>query len=261
MPELPDVETFRRYFEAASLFQQVTEVMIKETRILSEVTAQDLEIRLIGHQFESAQRRGKYLFTRLENQSWVVFHFGMTGSLQYFRDVEGEPAYTRFRIGFAQGNSLAYINVRKLGLITFTERLEDFIQMKNLGPDALEMSPEEFRKRLIDRRGSAKSILMDQSFLSGIGNIYSDEILFQAGIHPEQEVKQLDGKMISTLYNAMKEVLETAIEVRADTDRLPKTYIIPHRKKGGVCPKCGNTLIQERIGGRTGYYCPEHQRG
>jgi formamidopyrimidine-DNA glycosylase len=145
-------------------------------------------------------------------------------------------------------------------MVGLTGDIGTFTQEKNLGPDALDLRYEQFQKILSGKRGSVKSILMNQGILSGIGNIYSDEILFQAGIYPKGRIEKMEEKSIHTLYDTIKEVLETAIEVRADVDNLPRTYLIPHREKGGICPKCGHTLTPIRVVGRTAYYCPEHQR-
>jgi formamidopyrimidine-DNA glycosylase len=104
-----------------------------------------------------------------------------------------------------------------------------------------------------------KSVLMDQSLISGIGNIYSDEILFQAGIHPEKGVDTLDEKAIHHLFMTLREVLETAIEAGAEIEKLPDTFLIPHREKKGVCPRCGLPLHTVTVSGRTSYYCPQQQ--
>jgi formamidopyrimidine-DNA glycosylase len=259
LPELPDVETFRRYFDATSLHQEIEGVKVEAPRILSGVTAPDLEKALVGDQFKSSQRVGKYLFAGLEKGLWIVFHFGMTGSFQYFKDPGDEPEHTVVLISFTKGYHLSFIDIRKFGLISLTESIDAFTSQKELGPDALSITEEEFHKLLEGRWGSVKSTLMNQSVLSGIGNIYSDEILFQAAIHPERNVDTLDEKTIHRLFTTIQEVLETAIDAGADIEKLPKSFIIPHRKKGGICPHCGEPLVSTPVNGRTAYYCPELQ--
>jgi formamidopyrimidine-DNA glycosylase len=260
MPELPDVETFRRYFDATSLHQKIEAVRVEAARLLSGIRFADLERSLVGDQFLSSQRVGKYLFGELK-ASWMVFHFGMTGSFRYFRDPADEPAHTGVLIRFDNGNHLAYIDVRKFGMIGLTGSIDAFIQEKQLGLDALAVTEDEFRKLLEGRRGSVKSILMNQSIISGIGNIYSDEILFQAGIHPEKGIDTLDENAIHGLFVTIKEVLETAIGVGADVTKLPDSYLIPHREKKGICPHCGKPLRTLSMGGRTAYFCAERQHG
>ncbi|MDD3552476.1 MAG: hypothetical protein PHH39_09995, partial [Methanothrix soehngenii] len=103
-----------------------------------------------------------------------------------------------------------------------------------------------------------KSLLLNQRLISGIGNLYSDEALFQAGIHPQS--RSLDEMQLSHLISIIKEVLRTSISVRADFDRLPESYLLRHRHPGGRCPRDGTLLRHEKLGGRTCYYCPQHQR-
>jgi formamidopyrimidine-DNA glycosylase len=261
MPELPDVETFRRYFDATSLHQEIEGVQVKESTLLAGVTQPTLEHALLGNQFQSSERVGKYLFGRLNQGDWLVFHFGMTGSFQYFKDPAAEPDHTGILIRFTNGYHLAYIDVRKFGMITLAKSIDSFISEKKLGPDALTISFEQFRELLKGRHSSVKSILMNQSIVSGIGNIYSDEILFQAGIRPEKRVDSLKDEMVHTLYTTIRDVLETAIEAGAATEKLPKTYLIPHRERGGICPRCGRPLFTTKVSGRTTYFCPENQHG
>jgi Formamidopyrimidine-DNA glycosylase len=259
MPELPDVEVFRRYFDATSLHKDVREVQVNVPRVLAGITASGLREKLVGDQFRSSQRVGKYLFGALKN-SWMVFHFGMTGRLYSYRAPAKQPDHTAVLIQFDHGDTLAYIDIRKFGKIALTPSIESFVRNTDLGPDVLSISEEAFTDRLRGMRGSAKSTLMNQSILAGIGNIYSDEILFQAGIHPETRIDTLDRETIHRLFVTLREVLETAIEAGAEVDALPGTFLIPQRKKGGTCPHCGHPLHTRTFGGRTSYFCPERQR-
>ncbi len=259
MPELPDVETFRRYLDTTSLHKQIDDVTVNAPRILYKITSSDLQNRLKGDQFRSSERIGKYLFAELQ-ASWMVFHFGMTGRFLHFNDPADEPDHTAALIRFVTGDYLAYIDVRKFGLIALTEDIETFVTEKGLGPDALTINEEEFHRVLTGKKGSAKATLMDQSILSGIGNIYSDEILFQARLHPERSIDTLDKEEIHRLFVVMQQVLKIAIDAGAEPDKLPEDYIIPHRKKGGTCPRCGQPLHTITVGGRTSYFCPNQQK-
>jgi formamidopyrimidine-DNA glycosylase len=259
MPELPDVETFRRYFDATSLHKKITGVQVNAERVLYRLTPAGLQKGLEGDQFRSSERVGKYLFGELK-ASWMVFHFGMTGSFQYFKDPEDEPDHTAVLIRFGNGYNLAYIDIRKFGLIALTESVETFSKEKDLGEDALSIREDAFTELLQGKRGSIKTALMDQSLISGIGNIYSDEILFQAGIHPERGLDLLDKTELHHLFLTLREVLETAIDAGAEIGKFPDTYIIPHREKGGICPRCGQPLHTVKVGGRTAYFCPNRQK-
>lgn len=260
MPELPDVEVFGQYFDATSLHQEIAEVEVHSRQVLEDVSAQELETALRGRTFESTRRHGKWLFVELDDGNWLVLHFGMTGFLKYFKDEGNEPAHSRLLIQFSNGYHLAYDSQRKLGEIDLIEDVEHFISEHDLGPDALGLKLDEFREILADRRGMIKSALMDQSLMAGIGNVYSDEILFQAGIHPRATVSQLDEGTLETLFRRMKQVLHTAIECRADPAQFPDSYITLHRHRDGKCPKCGGEIEQVKVSGRTAYSCPECQK-
>ena len=118
----------------------------------------------------------------------------------------------------------------------------------------------EFKKMFTKHRGAVKSILMNQKLIAGIGNIYADEILFHARMHPSAEIADLDDKALAKLFRAMRYILEKAIETKADVDRMPKSWLLPHRGKGGKCPRCGRELKSSKIGGRTAWFCPHCQR-
>jgi formamidopyrimidine-DNA glycosylase len=261
MPELPDVETFRRYLDATSLHQEIEKVEVRSRQILEGVSAQELKDGLEGRTFESTRRHGKYLFVELDDANWLVLHFGMTGHLKYFKDMEKDPPYDRLLITFANGYHLAYDAQRKLGEVALTEDVEEFIEEKGWGPDALKSSFDlaAFKEALAGRRGMAKSTLMNQHIVAGIGNVYSDEILFQMGIHPRTKVNQLDGETLEELFHTMKEVLQKAIDRQADADQFPDDYITPHRYDDGECPRCGGEIERVKVSGRSAYYCPDCQ--
>jgi len=128
--------------------------------------------------------------------------------------------------------------------------------VEKLGPDAMadEVDRERFIELLQGRRGAIKSTLMNQSILAGIGNVYSDEILFQAGIHPETPVDDLNAADLGRLYTTMRRVLRVTTEKQADIDRFPDGYLLPKRDEG-VCPKCRGDLQTLKVGGRTTVFC------
>ncbi len=260
MPELPDVEVFRRYFNATALHQKIGSVSVHSNRILNGISPKRLKAALEGHPFSATRRHGKHLFAEA-NGNWLVLHFGMTGFLRYFKQEQKRPEYEQLVIDFVNGYHLSYDCRRKLGRIRFADDVENFIRFHELGPDALDdrFDLKAFRRRLNTTRPAIKSALMNQSVIAGIGNIYSDEMLFQAGIYPKMKTDQLDDHLLQALFNAMKDVLTTAIACGANPDELPDTYIIPRRGKDGECPKCGAGLTRITVSGRTGYYCRQCQ--
>ena len=260
MPELPDVETFKRYFDATSLHQRIDDVEMRNAYILKGVSARELTHQLKGRCFESSRRHGKHLFARADGDLWLRLHFGMTGSLHYFKLEQPAPIHTRVLFVFANNYRLAFDDQRKFGEVGLLEDVDEFLKKRALGPDALDVDLKKFKDIFAKHRGAVKSILMNQHLIAGIGNIYADEILFHARIHPATPIARLRNKDINRLFAAMRHVLRKAIEYQADVDRLPKSWLFPHRGKGGKCPRCRRGFKSSKIGGRTAWFCPDCQR-
>lgn len=263
MPELPDVEIFRRYFDSTALHQKIIDIEFDTAaeRILEDISLEQLKNELIDHQFEETRRHGKYFFVRLDNQNWLMLHFGMTGYFQYYKNEEEKPSHARLIVDFANDYHLAFSNTRKLGKVNVMDHYETYISEKGLGPDVMsdDFDFESFKDVLAGRRGMIKSALMNQEIMAGIGNIYSDEILFQAKIHPKTSVNNLTEKDLNQMFDATKEVMKTAIDKKVDTRQFPNSYIIPHRDEGEPCPNCHGEVKNIKVSGRSGYYCPNCQ--
>jgi len=261
VPELPDVEVFKQYVESTALHKKMDAVEIRSKDMLKNVSGREIKKALEGHQFVSADRHGKYLFLKTENTTWLVLHFGMTGFVTYFKDPTKEPAHNRLLIRFSNGYHLAYDCQRKLGEITLTEDPGLFAEERQLGLDALKpgFNLDRFKHILKNTASAVKSALMNQKYIAGIGNIYSDEILFQAGIHPDTKSKELNDDEIARLYNQAESVLKAAIEAHADPSRFPASFIMPHRRGDRTCPKCKGGIEKTKTGGRSAYYCPRCQ--
>jgi formamidopyrimidine-DNA glycosylase len=265
MPELPDVELFKRHLDATCLGRTIRRVTVNDARILSGITANDLARRLADARLARSRRHGKHLLVGLEPPGCLTLHFGMNGSLRHFDEGEPDPPYDRVRFDFADGHHLAYINPRLLGQVSLATDADRFVAEQELGPDALDpqFGFAAFERALAGRKRDVKSLLMDQEVLAGIGNIYSDEILLQARLHPRSRTDQLTSDTKKRLFGCVKEVLQTAIEAGAGAerlvDRLPDSYLIPHRQKGARCPRCGGAIAADKFSGRTAYYCPRCQ--
>lgn len=259
MPELPDVETSKRYLDATALHQTIERVHIEAPELLEGLSPQGLGRALTQHRFERTRRHGKYVFVQLDTGRWLVLHFGMSGRLAYYEHEQKEPPTAQLRIDFDNGYHLAYIAPRKLGHIALTDDAGDFIAAHKLGPDALALDFEHFRKRGAGHRGAVKSWLMNQQVMAGIGNIYADEILFQAGIHPQRPLTELGQDECERLFKSLRKVLDAAIAAQADPARLPASFLLPQRHKGGGCPVCGTPLETVAVSGRTAYRCSRCQ--
>src|SRR5438094_3360724 len=260
MPELPDVEIFKRYLEATSLRQRITAAEVRDAYVLKDVSAREFARQLKGHSFQSTCRHGKHLFVRADGDLWLRLHFGMTGSLQYFKREQEAPRHTRVLFAFANSRCLAFEDQRKFGEIGLVKDVDEFLKKRALGSDALDISFSQFRDILGTHRGAVKAILLNQRLIAGIGNLYADEILFRARKHPATEIGRLSAKGLARLFRATRHVLETAIESKADADRLPKSWLLTHRGKQGRCPRCGRALKSATIGGRTTWFCAHCQK-
>jgi formamidopyrimidine-DNA glycosylase len=260
MPELPEVEISKRYLDATSLHQCIDDVDVRNTYILKETSARELARRLKGRRFESSRRHGKHLFVRADGELWLRLHFGMTGSLQYFKNDEQAPRYARVLFVFANNHRLAFDDQRQFGQIGLLKDVDEFLKEHELGPDALDLDLGEFRKILGKHRGAVKSALLNQRIIAGIGNIYADEILFRVRVHPTTETSRLGDKALTKLFRATQYVLERAITARADMNQIPRSWLLAYRGKGGKCPRCGRRLKSATVGGRTAWFCPQCQK-
>ena len=260
MPELPEVETFKRYLDSTSLHQRIAGVEVRDAYVLKGVSARELARRLKGRRFESSRRHGKHLLVRTDGDLWLRLHFGMTGSLQYFKCDQRPPKHTRVLFAFVNAHCLAFEDQRKFGEIGLAEDVDEYLRKRGLGPDALDISISQFKEILEKHRGAVKSILLNQKLIAGIGNIYADEILFHARIHPATEIRRLGEKNVGKLFRATRYILKKAIDAKADVDRMPKLWLLPRRGKGDKCPRCGRELKSATIGGRTAWFCTQCQK-
>ncbi len=264
MPELPDVEVFRGYLQSTAMHQPIISVTVVEKayRLFDDIDPEQFIDELTGRAFTETHRHGKHLLVATDGR-WVALHFGMTGFLKYYKREATAPDHVRVRFDFTNGYRLAYDCQRLLGHVSLTDGPEAYIAEKELGPDALRISPDAFRERFARRRGMVKTALMDQSLIAGVGNVYADEVLYQAGFHPESKVPNLVDEQLQTLYSTMNAVLETTIDAGADPASFPNGFLTPMRRDGGAgtnCPHCGGEIEKTKVGGRTTYYCPRHQQ-
>jgi formamidopyrimidine-DNA glycosylase len=260
MPELPEVETFKRYLDSTSLHRRIIEVDVRDAYVLKGVSARELARRMKGRRFESSHRHGKHLFVRAGDELWLRLHFGMTGSLEYLNHDEVAPKTARVIFRFANNCRLAFDDQRKFGEVELIKHLDQFLQTRGLGPDALKISFSQFKAIVGERRGAVKAILLNQQLIAGIGNLYADEILFRTRIHPATHASALNDKTLAKLFRATRDILRKAIEAKPEMDRMPKSWLLPYRGKGGKCPRCRRELKSATIGGRTAWFCTHCQK-
>lgn len=262
MPELPEVESFRKYIEATSHGNRVQEIVVSGGRVVRPVSPDTLISKVQGREFRRTLRHGKNLFIGTDVEDiWIYFHFGMTGRPVFITGDEEAPRYARVVFRFVSDGALVFRDPRQFGRVSLVQNPEDFIRDHRLGPDPLdsEFDLACFRTILDGKNGGAKAVLMDQHVMAGIGNLYADEILFQARIHPLTPVSRLYEADIERLFLVMKEILQKAVDFRAEYQRYPDAWIIHRRKEGEPCP-CGGAVSRMKAAGRTTYYCPECQK-
>lgn len=259
MPELPDVEYLRRYVHDTALEREIASTSLDDERLLRETSRQLVARRLKGARFTASARHGKHLFLELSSGGALMLHFGMTGTLRY-RPHATEPDFSQLVIRFSDGSALAYVNKRKLGQIAVVERIDEWVRQHDLGPDALSMGRDALAEVIRGGRGAIKSTLMNQSRIAGLGNVYTDEILFQCGIDPRRPCSDVSDEEITTLRRQIELVCITAIRCEASPERMPDSWLLPRRQEGAACPGCEGELRKVTVSGRATYLCPGCQR-
>lgn len=258
MPELPEIALTQKYVEATALHKKITNLHFPETSLL-QAPEKEFRTALEGGTFEQTKQLGKYLFIKTDKGMWLVFHFGMTGKLEYYKNQE-PPKYTKMLMDFEDASHLAFVCRRKLGKIYLSRGIEEFQEEHSLGKDALDFEKEAFLELLKAKKGSVKAALTDQHSISGIGNVYADEMLYQCSIHPKSKVEKLTKEDRTNLFDQMGNVLRTAIQNDGTRSQLPSNFLTPHRKQGAECPKCSGKIEMIKVSGRSTYFCPSCQK-
>lgn len=259
MPELPDVEAYRRFFAEHAAGRTVRRLEA-DPDIVRNATPTSLDRALRGRRFAEPERYGKWLIAWTDGPA-LLFHFGMTGSFVWSGDVPDRHRHDRLFVELAEGGELRYRNMRKLGGVWLAhDQAEVRAILGPLGPDALAMSTRRFRDLLARRRGGVKATLMDQTVLAGVGNLIADETLWQARIHPRTRIDQLTGEEIGRLAKAMRKVLAESVAAYAHSVPVKRTWLLHVRgRPGAACPRCGTPLERTVAAGRTAYFCPRCQ--
>lgn len=258
MPELPEVEIFRRTLERHALGKTLSAISVRDPGVLEGVSPRALGAALRGRTFRAVTRHGKIVFADLGPGPALVLRFGMTGDLVPFDDRD-VPRFARVLFRFAGGGGLAFTDMRKFGSVGLAVSPETYLAERGVGPDALRARAVVFEAGARDRRAPIKAVLLDQTLLAGVGNLYADEALFQAGVHPSTPAARLGPVRLRRIHAAVRRVLARAVANEADWGRLPSSWLLPVRDDG-PCPHCGGPLRRLRIGGRTSVFCPARQR-
>jgi len=267
MPELPEVEVYRQRLEKSFLNQQIHWAWAPPSRVLQVSNSEVIE-SLVGRQFTSTLRHGKYLFIEVNTGTYLVLHMGLGGSLHCYLKPSMTPKHARLNLQFANGWFLAFVCPRMIaGKVDITGKTpEEYIRSVELGPDALSVSAKDFVESMQSesKDSTVKLALMKQSLVAGIGNMYADEILFQRKLHPNTLVVDLDAKALTRLHKKMQVVLQKAVDCAADPTNFPTKWITCHQEDLR-CPRRGcNTEISRVKGyprGQCSFFCATCQKG
>jgi formamidopyrimidine-DNA glycosylase len=258
VPELPDVEGFRRYLARHAQGQRIAAVEVLDRAMVRNRSPQEFARSLTGKRFGAPHRHGKWLFEPVE-EGELLLHFGMTGLLHWAG--RGQDRHRHDRVIFVcDRGELRYNNMRRFGgLWLARDRREQDAVTGPLGPDALHLQREEFERLIGARRGGIKAALMDQRLLAGVGNLLSDEILWRAGIHPSTPVAKLSKARINRLYGALDQAVPESVRY----GRVPhgERWLTRVRdERAPSCPRCRTALRRGTVAGRTACWCPRCQR-
>lgn len=257
MPELPDVEGFRRVLAEHAVGRRIDRVDVIDAGILRGIPAADFDAALRGHRFAEPGRHGKWLIARTSGPT-VLMHFGMTGGLRWVDRGAAAERFDRASFVTADGE-LRFEDVRKLqGMTLARDDCEVRKVTGALGPDALSVRPADLARLLEHRRGAIKAVLINQEVIAGLGNLLADEILWRARINPRRSARDLSDAERRALHTEMRRVLRASLRASRVPSRA--TWLTAVRDQpASHCPRCATPLLRQTIGGRTTVWCPHCQ--
>jgi formamidopyrimidine-DNA glycosylase len=246
MPELPEAERARQTLEGI-LGRRIAGVDDHDTYVCRPHAPGEIAAALVGHEFASAHRRGKFLWLNTVDGPVLGLHLGMAGHMVL--EGPGEtPRWDRFAVEFEDGTRFALRDKRRLGRAVLNP---DF---SHVGPDAANVGREEFRRLIGRGRAPVKARLLDQRAISGVGNLLADQALWQARIAPARSVSELSTEDLDRLRRELRAAIRSAVRKGG----VSTGAFVPARREG-TCPRCGHALHRATIGGRTTYWCPACQ--
>jgi formamidopyrimidine-DNA glycosylase len=260
MPELPEVNTFQRYFDQTALNQKIREVIVHDDKIIRNMSGDEFSDLLKRRTFTGSYRRGKYLFGILDNGHHVLLHFGMTGDLVYYSDQIDQPKHERFAFHFNDGFILGFDCPRKFARICYLEDLEAYLKEIKLGEDAQRITEDYFLEKIKGKKGSIKGFLLNQSILAGMGNLYADQVCYQTRVHPESVCGKIPKKKQKEIFFTMQEVLKSAIAKSIDYKSNDFDEQFSWRTDGAKAPNKRSKVSSRKIAGRTTYFAEGWQR-
>jgi formamidopyrimidine-DNA glycosylase len=277
MPELPEVETVARGLQREVAGRTIRTILLGKTDFIDNPAM--LEGGLPGRKILAVERYGKFMLLRLSasegtgkngDESALLVHLGMTGMLMPQAASEPQKKHTHVVMLLDDGRELRYVDPRRFGRMAYLTGEILSGELQRFGADPLDASLAEFTKRIRERRARIKALLLDQTVLRGVGNIYADESLWKAKIHPAQLGARLKDEQVKKLYKALQAILRKAIALHGssisdflDADGQPGEYQQHHRvygREGKACSRCKAPVRRIIVAGRSSYYCPKCQK-
>jgi formamidopyrimidine-DNA glycosylase len=282
MPELPEVETVARGLRLTVLGRRILSVTLRKTDFIDDPSL--IERHLPGRRIEAVERYGKFMLLRLsaaqgeENSAntdnapaALLVHLGMTGHIASTAVTQPWEKHTHASFALDDGRELRYTDPRRFGRLAYLSEALLPAELEGFGADPLEVTAEEFATRIRSRHSRIKALLLDQTVFRGVGNIYADESLWRAKIHPAKLGASINKKQAAVLHRALQDILKKAIVMRGssitnfvDGDGQPGEYQQHHRaygRDGEKCYRCGSIIRRAIVAGRSSYFCPKCQIG
>ena len=272
MPELPEVETIRRQLEPELVGRRIESVRVLDERLTRPVAPPTVERACDGRRIEAVARRGKYLMLRLEGGRWLVMHLRMTGNL-VLGERTADVRHLRAVIGLEGGAILLFTDVRRFGtaVVLDDHELEEYMAPRaGVEPLSESLSAERIGELAAGRRAPLKSFLLVQDQIAGIGNIYADEALWRARLHPLSPAGSMRHEHWERLRAGIVETLEAGLDnggasiddyrdARGEEGTMQDEFLV-HTREGLPCPRCGTEIRRIALGGRSTYFCPGCQQ-
>lgn len=272
MPELPEVETVVRDLRPLLVGRTIHSVQRISRVALRRPWNTAWDVRVIGQRVEAVRRRGKWIVVELHDGGRLLVHLGMTGQFVVLSADQLRESHTHLLFSLDNGCELRYRDIRRFGSVQWlpdADRVSAFFIEQGLGPEPFGVEPKWWRERLAGTSRNLKATLLDQTLVAGIGNIYADEALFRAKLHPARRADSLTRTEADRLRRAVEEVLTRAIDARGSTIRdyvggsgLAGGYqdeFAVYGRDGQPCPRCGTTIVALRLAGRSSHFCPACQ--
>jgi formamidopyrimidine-DNA glycosylase len=268
MPELPEVETIVNGLRSRVVGRTIASIIVRDSRPVQKVTLEEFCERLTGRSIEGLSRRGKYIIFGLSQGENLVVHLRMTGALLW--NPTGTEQFTRLEFMLDDGSRLVYTDVRRFGTFNLTQTPEEIVGKLGIEPLGSKFTRTALAEYLGSRSTPVKSALLNQERIAGIGNMYADEALFDAKIHPLRASNSLNRRETAALHGSIRSVLQRAVENKGasirnyrcpdgEAGRAHEEFAVAHRG-GRPCPRCSTAVTRIVVGQRGTYLCPRCQR-